>query len=156
MKKSYKKKVSLWERYLTKEIGIEFKACLYFFGVLFYYCTYRLCIGVTVAEILHMAEMIFLTYAVGYLQVYVLWNFDESDEISKKELLGIIICTIIYTAVSYIGKWFDRNSYVTLGFAAYLVFVYICVYLVYKCRRRIDDKILNSDLKLFKTRTDNK
>ena len=63
MKKSYKKKVSLWERYLTKEIGIEFKACLYFFGVLFYYCTYRLCIGVTVAEILHMAEMIFLTYA---------------------------------------------------------------------------------------------
>lgn len=30
MKKSYKKKVSLWERYLTKEIGIEFKACLYF------------------------------------------------------------------------------------------------------------------------------
>ena len=64
MKKSDKKKVSLWERYLTKEIGIEFKACLYFFGVLFYYCTYRLCIGVTVAEILHMAEMIFLTYAV--------------------------------------------------------------------------------------------
>ena len=61
MKKSNKKKVSLWERYLTKEIGIEFKACLYFFGVLFYYCTYRLCIGVTVAEILHMAEMIFLT-----------------------------------------------------------------------------------------------
>ena len=59
MKKSDKKKVSLWERYLTKEIGIEFKACLYFFGVLFYYCTYRLCIGVTVAEILHMAEMIF-------------------------------------------------------------------------------------------------
>ena len=103
-----------------------------------------------------MAEMIFLTYAVGYLQVYVLWNFDESDEISKKELLGIIICTIIYTAVSYRGKWFDRNSYVTLGFAAYIVFVYICVYLVYKCRRRIDDKILNSDLKLFKTRTDNK
>ena len=158
MKKSYKKKVSLWERYLTKEIGIEFKACLYFFGRagLQRAVSRMLCIGVTVAEILHMAEMIFLTYAVGYLQVYVLWNFDESDEISKKELLGIIICTIIYTAVSYIRKWFDRNSYVTLGFAAYIVFVYICVYLVYKCRRRIDDKILNSDLKLFKTRTDNK
>lgn len=24
-----KKKMTLWERYLTKEIGIEFKACLY-------------------------------------------------------------------------------------------------------------------------------
>ena len=123
MKKSYKKKVSLWERYLTKEIGIEFKACLYFFGVLFYYCTYRLCIGVTVAEILHMAEMIFLTYAVGYLQVYVFWNFDEADAINKKELIGIIICTIIYTVVSYIGNWFDKNPYVTFGFAAYIVFI---------------------------------
>ena len=110
----------------------------------------------TVAEILHMAEMIFLTYAVGYLQVYVLWNFDEADAMSKKELIGIIICTIIYTVVSYIGNWFDKNPYVTLGFAAYIVFIYFCVYLVYKCRRRIDDKILNSDLKLFKTRTDNK
>lgn len=104
----------------------------------------------TVAEILHMAEMIFLTYAVGYLQVYVLWNFDESDEISKKELLGIIICTIIYTAVSYIGKWFDRNSYVTLGFAAYIVFVYMCLSGYINAGARIDDKILNSDLKLFK------
>ena len=60
-----KKRVSLWERYLTKEIGIEFKACLYFFAMLFFYCMYRVCIGQYYASILHMAEMIFLTYAVG-------------------------------------------------------------------------------------------
>lgn len=30
-----KKKLSLWELYLTKEIGIEFKSCLYFFAFLF-------------------------------------------------------------------------------------------------------------------------
>ena len=30
------KKPTLWERYLTKEIGIEFKACLYFFALLFF------------------------------------------------------------------------------------------------------------------------
>ena len=43
-KKSAKNKVrnqeekpSLWERYLTKEIGIEFKACLYFFAFLFWF-----------------------------------------------------------------------------------------------------------------------
>lgn len=156
MKKSDKKKVSLWERYLTKEIGIKFKSCLYYFGILFYYCIYRLCMGVTVAEILHMAEMIFLTYAVAYLQVYVLWNFDEADAMSWKELIGIIICTSIYTGVSYAGNWFDKNSHVTLGFAAYMLFMYFWVNLVYKCRRRIDDKILNSDLKSFQTRTDNK
>ena len=80
-------KPSLWERYLTKEIGIEFKACLYFYALLFFYCVYRVCVGSTVAEILHMAEMIFLTYIVGYLQVYLLWNFDESDHLGKKECL---------------------------------------------------------------------
>ena len=147
-------KPSLWERYLTKEIGIEFKACLYFFALLFFYCVYRLCTGFKVAEIWHMAEMIFLTYIVGYIQVFLLWNFDESDELGKKEILGISICTMIYTAVSYFGNWFDKNIYVTIGFGCYVVFLYVCVYFVYKCRRKIDDKILNYDLELFKTRSE--
>ena len=147
-------KPSLWERYLTKEIGIEFKACLYFFALLFFYCVYRLCMGFKVAEILHMAEMIFLTYIVGYIQVFLLWNFDESDELGKKEIVGISICTLIYTAVSYFGNWFDKNIYVTVGFAVYVIFLYVCVYFVYKCRRKIDDKILNYDLELFKTRSE--
>ena len=36
------KKPTLWELYLTKEISIEFKACLYFFAFLFFYCMYSL------------------------------------------------------------------------------------------------------------------
>lgn len=148
------KKPSLWERYLTKEIGIEFKACLYFFAMLFFYCVYRLCVGQTVASILHMAEMIFGTYIIGYLQVFVLWNFDEADNLGKREILGIIICTVIYTVLAHFCGWFDRNLYVTAGFAAYVIFLYVCVFLVYKCRRNIDDKILNSDLELFKTRNE--
>lgn len=147
-------KPSLWERYLTKEIGIEFKACLYFYALLFFYCVYRVCVGSTLAEILHMAEMIFLTYIVGYLQVYLLWNFDESDHLGKKEMFGIAVGTAIYTAVSYFCGWFDRNGYVTIGFAAYVIFLYVCVYFVYKCRRKIDDKILNYDLELFQARTE--
>ena len=122
-------------------------------ALLFFYCIYRLCVGLTVADILHMAEMIFLTYVVGYLQVFLLWNFDEADRLGKRELFGIALCTAIYTAVSYICGWFDKNVYVTMGFAAYVIFLYVCVYLVYKCRRKIDDKILNSDLELFKTRS---
>lgn len=147
---------SLWERYLTKEIGIEFKACLYFFAILFYYCVYRLCIGQTVAEILHMAEMILTTYIIGYLQVYLLWNFDEAEEIGKKEIVGITIGTILYTLISYFCNWFQHNVYVTVGFSAYVVLLYVCVYLIYKCRRKIDDKILNSDLELFKARSGKK
>ena len=144
-------KPSLWERYLTKEIGIEFKACLYFFAFLFFYSSYRLIIGLAVADILHMAEMIFATYIVGYLQVFILWNFVESDRLGKKEICGILICSAIYSGLSYLCSWFDRNIYVTIGFVAYLVFMYACVYLVYKCRRKIDDKILNYDLEMFKT-----
>ncbi|MGN0341620.1 MAG: DUF3021 domain-containing protein [Roseburia sp.] len=149
-------KPTLWERYLTKEIGIEFKACLYFFALLFFYCLYRLCVGKTVADILHMAEMIFLAYIVGYIQVFLLWNFDEADQLGKKETLGVGICTVIYTLVSYVANWFDRNIYVTIGFAIYVIFLYVCVFFVYRCRRRIDDKILNADLELFKTRAGEK
>ena len=69
-------KPTLWERYLTKEIGIEFKACLYIYALLFFYCVYRLSCGRSDASIWHMAEMIFSTYVMGYLQVYVLWHFD--------------------------------------------------------------------------------
>ena len=147
------KKPNLWERYLTKEIGIEFKTCLYFYALLFFYCIYRLCVGLSVAEILHMAEMILLTYIMGYIQVYLLWNFDESDHMGKKEIFGVFVCTVLYTAASYAGNWFDRNRYVTIGFAAYVIFLYVCVYFVYKCRRIIDDKILNYDLALFQTRS---
>lgn len=150
------KKPSVWERFLTKEIGIEFKACLYFFAILFFYCVFRLCTGRVVADILHMAEMILLTYAIGYLQVYVLWNFDEAEKLEKKELAGIAVCTCLYTLVSYCGNWFEHNLYVTAGFFGYIVFLYVCVYLVYKCRRKIDDKILNLDLELFKARSDSK
>ena len=148
------KKPTIWERYLTKEIGIEFKACLYFFAILFFYCCFRLCTGIFVAEILHMTEMILLTYAVGYAQVYLLWNFDEAEQLGVKEIVGISICTIIYTGVSYVCKWFEGNVWVTVLFAGYIIVTYICVFLIYKCRRNIDDKILNSDLELFKARSD--
>ena len=60
-----------------------------------------------------------------------------------------MICTFLYTILSYLCKWFDHNIYVTLGFFAYVAFIYVCVYLIYKSKRRIDDKTLNDDLELF-------
>ncbi|MCR5501486.1 MAG: DUF3021 family protein [Lachnospiraceae bacterium] len=146
-----KKKTSLWERYLTKEIGIEFKACLYFFAVLFFYCIYRLLTGSKDAAILHMAEMIVSCYIIGYLQVYVFWNFDEADSFGIKEAAGVAVCTLIYGLLSYFLGWFGKNIFVTLGFAAYLVMTYACVILIYRTKRRIDDKELNRELALFKT-----
>ena len=61
------------------------------------------------------------------------------------------VCTAVYGLVSYFGAWFDQNLLVTLGFAAYILLTYLCVFLIYRTKRRIDDKKLNEDLKLFQT-----
>lgn len=150
-KKEHSSRVSLWELYLTKEIGIEFKACLYFFAFLFYYCVFRMIGGVFVADILHMTELIFTCYFIGYLQVYVLWNFDEADNLGAKECGAMILCTALYTGLSYGFKWFDRNLLATAIFAVYILIVYICVFFIYKSKRLIDDKRLNEDLRLFQS-----
>ncbi|MBP5608910.1 MAG: DUF3021 family protein [Lachnospiraceae bacterium] len=144
-------KLSLWERYLTKEISIEFKACLYFFAILFFYCVYRLVSGLHEAGILHMAEMIFSCYIIGYVQVYLFDNFDESDSLKARQWLGIACCTLIYTLLSYFLAWFDKTLWLSLVFAGYILICYLCVFLIYRSKRRIDDKILNEELKLFQT-----
>ena len=146
------KKLSLWEKYLTREIGIEFKACLYFFAILFFYCVYRVCSGLYDAQILHLAEMILTCYVIGYIQVYLFANFDEADKLSGKEIAGIIVCTCIYCLVSYFGSWFDKIIPVTAGLAVYLLVTYFCVFLIYRSKRRIDDKQLNEELRLFQTK----
>ena len=145
------RKLTIWEAYLTKEIGIEFKACLYFFAILFFYCCYRMINHSFDASILHMAEMIFACYIIGYIQVYLFANFDEADRLGTKEITGIVVCTIIYSLVSYFGNWFEKKIVVTLIMAAYILITYFCVFLIYKSKRRIDDKNLNEELKIFQT-----
>ena len=88
------KKLTLWERYLTREIGIEFKACLYFFAILFYYSVYRIAVGRWDADIIHMAEMIFSCYIICYIQVYLFGNFDEAEKPGIREIAGLIICKL--------------------------------------------------------------
>ncbi len=143
-------KLSLWERYLTREIGIEFKACLYFFAILFFYCVYRLVDGSSTAQILHMGEMILTCYVIGYIQVYAFANFDEAEHIGAREVAGIAVCTVVYALVSFLGDWFDGRIAVTLILVGYILITYLCVILVYRTKRRIDDKKLNSELELFK------
>lgn len=146
------KKISLLERYLTKEIRIEFKACLYFFCILFFYCIYRLTLGQADASILHMAEMILLTYVMGYVQVFLLRDFDEGEILGFREICYLLLCSLIYGAASYFGNWFDGHIGISIGFVLYIVLTYVCTFLVYKCKREIDGKLLNEDLKAFQER----
>ncbi len=140
------------ERYLLEEIGVEFKACIYFFCYLFYYSMYKLLGGNTSACIIHMAEMIFLTYGMCYFQIYIMKNFDEGEVFKIRELLLSMVCSGMYTLVSWLGSWFDRNVPVTMGFFVYVILAYICGFLVYKIRRTLESKALNEDLKAFKER----
>ncbi len=146
------KKMSLLERYLVVEIAIEFKACIYFFCILFFYSMYRLLIGSREAEILHMGEMILLTYGMGYLQWYVLDRFDEGERLGIRETAYLLLCTGIHTAVSWLGKWFDRDVLMTVLFALFMVLAYLCGFLVYKIKRVLDAKQLNEDLRAFQER----
>lgn len=141
-----------FKKFLSLEIGIEFKSCIYFCMILAFYFIYQLLQGKLQGDIIIMTEMIFSTYGMSYLQIYLLGNFDEIDKISLKDILAGIGCSVIYTALSYGMKWFDRNSIVTLYFFLYIMFAYCCIWLIYKIKREFDTVILNQDLEQFKQR----
>lgn len=147
------KKLSAWKHYIAKEIGIEFKSCLYFFCILFFYCVYRLLHGNDTAQILHMTQMICVAYAMGYIQMYFLANFDEAEKLRIKELLCITFCSAAYALFSLLFKWFDRSAAAATLFAFYMTLVYLCAFFVYKSKREMDSKRLNEDLKYFQERS---
>lgn len=138
------------KRYLYSEIGIEFKACLYFSVILFFYFIYQVVQGSFYASIIVMTEMVLMAYFMGYLQVYLLENFDESERFGRKEGIKALLCSLLYTFVSYLLGWYDKNTIVTVFFFCYLLLVYVCVFLVYKIKRDADTVRLNRELEQFK------
>lgn len=151
MSKNNKKgNVTMLQKYLTEEIRIDFKACLYFFCMVFFYSVYRIVKGSWEASIIHMAEMIAANYIMGYVQVYLMNNFDEADVFKVKEFLKTLLCSAVYAAVSLLCGWFDRSPIVTLSYLGYMVLCYICVFLSYKIKRDIDSKLLMEDLRKYK------
>lgn len=152
MRSEKKKETGRWsllERFLYKEIGIEFKACLYFFCILFFYSMFRISLGSWEASILHMTEMILTAYAIGYLQVLVLNNFDEGEKLGVREACYIFLCTGIYTIVALAGDWFAGSIGMLAAFFAYMLLVYVCAFLVYKIKRDLDTRLLNEELRVF-------
>lgn len=145
--------MSRFKQYLGSEIGIEFKACLYFFAILFFYSMYRILQGSFFANIIVMAEMIFSTYIIGYIQVYLLGNFDEAEQLTWREILASVFCSIVYSGVSFLGKWYDRNITVTVLFFCYILFCYICAFFIYKIKRDVDTAVLNHELENFKKKS---
>ena len=144
--------MSRFKKYLSKEIGIEFKAGLYFYAILFFYSLYRIGQGSFFADIIIMAEMIFAAYVRGYVQVYLLGNFEEEEQFGLRTGLASLFCSLLYTVTSFLLHWFDQNVLATVMYFFYMLFCYVCMFLVYKIKRDIDTELLNQELEQFKKR----
>lgn len=141
-----------FKKILSLEIGIEIKACLYFSIILFFYFVYCVIRGSFYASIPLMAEMVLTVYVMNYVQVYLLWNFDESERFDKKVTILSFVCAAFYTAIGYWLNWFERNRTATLCFFFYMILCYVCVFLIHKIKRDIDTAHLNRELEQFKNR----
>ena len=139
-----------FKKYLSFEIGIDFKTCIYSFIVLFFYSIYRIFQGSLLASIITMGEMIASAYIIGYIQVYLLKNFDEAEQLGIQECFAVFLCSTLYTVVSYILDWYDRNISATLLFFLYMIICYLSVFLAYKIKRDMETSALNRELEDFK------
>ena len=139
-----------FKHYFSTEIAIEYKASLYFYAIVFFYCVFLASKGKFQASVLHMAEMILTTYLMGYLQVYLLRNFDEAESMGKREAAYTLFCSVLYTGASWLFGWFDKNLAATLIFLGFIAFAYWCVYLINKIKRKIDTENLNNMLTEYK------
>lgn len=149
MKNRTKKKYTFMD-YLRDEIGIEYKACLYFFALVFCYACWRLLNGVYTAELLHLGEMILTTYIMNYIQLFLMGDFDESERYGWREFGFSLLCCGIYTVTAHLCGWFDRSICAELIFFGFWAFAYYCAYLVNKIRRSADTKQLNEELERFR------
>lgn len=139
-----------FKTYLLNEIEIDFKACIYFFCVTFFYCVAELCQHRFSVKILTLGEILIVNYVICYVQTYVFHNFDESDRFGKNEFWGISVCTVLYTAASLLFGWFGKSPLITVLFAGFVVLCYICVILCYIVKRRLDTRKLNHMLENYK------
>ena len=140
------------KKFISLEIGIEIKACLYFAIILFFYFAYQVIQGSLYASIIRMIEIVLTAYAMSYLQVYLLHNFDEAEQIDVHVVIRALFCSVLYTAVSFFFRWYDRNLTATGCYFLYMLLCYLCVFLIYKIKRDIDTALLNQELKAFKKR----
>lgn len=139
-----------FEKFLADELGIEFKAAMYFYTMFFFYFVYQLSRGNWQADLWVLLQMIATTYVMGYIQVFLLGNFDEAERVTWQVVAKVICGALVYTCISYIGKWFDRNLTVTLIYFAFMIGCYGCAYWVYSFKRSVSTKEMNEELNMFK------
>lgn len=143
----------LWKKFMSLlrvEIAVEYKSCLYFACILFFYFAYLMMGKIYYASILFMFEMIMSAYVMSYLQIYLFRDSDGADRLGAKEAAGILVCTCLYGGCSFRLGWFGESLLAALVFSGYMLLVYLCVYFLNKVKRALDTEHLNRMLAEFK------
>ena len=138
------------EKFWISEIGIEFKAALYFYSIMFFYFGYKVICGTWQADIIILTEMVASTYIMSFVQVYLLGNFDESESITWREIIKAVCCSAVYVLISHILNWFDRELVVSGLFFVFVMLFYGCTYWLYNVKRSVSTRELNAELSEFK------
>ena len=145
-----------WEKFLSNEMDIEQKSPLYCYTIMFFYLGFRLLSGSFSASVWAVAGIIIATYLMGYVQLYLLGRFDEAGALTGKVVLKAVLCSLIYTAVSWLCGWFDRSPVVTAVFFFFMLGCYGCVYWFFSIKRTITTKQMNDELAAFKQKAKEK
>lgn len=141
-----------FEKFLAKELGIEFKAAIYFYTIIFFYFVYQLLQGSSQVDIMVLIEMMATTYIMGYIQVFLLGNFDEAEQVDLAVVIKVICGALVYTGVSYFARWFDRDLAVTGIYFIFMIACYGCAYWAYSVKRVVSTREMNEELIAFKQR----
>lgn len=147
-----KKLMTLFERWLTIKIGVEFRCCLTFFLMVFFYGVHRLLTGSDQASIWHLAQMMGAAYLYGWVQALLHADFDEMDRPGLKEWAVILGGAAAYALAAWLGGWFGGSVPVTGLFFLYMTGCALSTLLILYLKRSIDSRLLGDDLKQFQQR----
>ena len=138
---------SRWKGFLSREIAIDYKTCIYTLCLLIFDAGFQYHIS-----ILFLIEMITCAYIVTYVQVYLFNDFDEAKRFSLKEWVELLACIILYDLLAYLLGWFGRGNvaWVLIFFSVYLLICYFSIYIANKIKRKIDTNRLNQLLEDYK------
>lgn len=143
---------SKWKDFLSKEIAIDYKTCIYALCVLIFDTGFQLWHHQYYISILFLLEMITCAYIVTYVQVYLFNDFDEAKRFYLKEWVELLVCIILYDLLAYLLGWFGRGNvaWVLIFFSVYLLICYFSIYIANKIKRKIDTNRLNQLLEDYK------
>lgn len=143
---------SKWKDFLSKEIAIDYKTCIYTLCLLIFDAGFQLWHHQYHISILFLIEMITCAYIVTYVQVYLFNDFDEVKRFSLKEWVELLACIILYDLLAYLLGWFGRGNvaWVLIFFSVYLLICYFSIYIANKIKRKIDTNRLNQLLEDYK------